>query len=179
MIARLCLIFICAMTLAAAPGGCMQSANVFRQENNPANLQALCQEIHKAIFVTKDMEKAATLWRSLLPDEERAKKALREDIPAEPLQTILAFHKKLLDAPLTSETLPSLAKPEQTEVRVSSFTTEEMAADSPAKPYLRPGFTFYSVEFLEKDKNAGMRYHLFYWDGRQWTMLGPIWRAFR
>ena len=23
----------------------------------------------------------------------------------------------------------------------------------------------------------GMKYHLFYWDGRQWTMLGPVWRA--
>jgi hypothetical protein len=21
-----------------------------------------------------------------------------------------------------------------------------------------------------------MKFHLFYWDGAQWTMLGPVWR---
>jgi hypothetical protein len=42
---------------------------------------------------------------------------------------------------------------------------------------LRPGVTFYEVEFLEPGKDAGMKYHLFYWDGKQWSMLGPVWRA--
>jgi hypothetical protein len=42
---------------------------------------------------------------------------------------------------------------------------------------LRPGMTFYEVEFLEPGKDSGMKYHLFYWDGKQWTMLGPLWRA--
>jgi hypothetical protein len=37
--------------------------------------------------------------------------------------------------------------------------------------------TFYEVEFLEPGKDLGIKYHLFYWDSRQWTMLGPLWRA--
>jgi hypothetical protein len=37
--------------------------------------------------------------------------------------------------------------------------------------------TFYEVGFLEPGKDYGVKYHLFYWDGRQWTMLGPLWRA--
>jgi hypothetical protein len=44
---------------------------------------------------------------------------------------------------------------------------------------LRPGLTFYQVEFLEPGKDDGMKYHLFYWDGEQWTMLGPIWRVLK
>jgi hypothetical protein len=24
-----------------------------------------------------------------------------------------------------------------------------------------------------------MKYHLLYWDGRQWSMLGPVWRVMR
>ena len=26
-------------------------------------------------------------------------------------------------------------------------------------------------------KDSGMKYHLIYWDGRQWMMLGPVWRV--
>jgi hypothetical protein len=48
-----------------------------------------------------------------------------------------------------------------------------------AKQILRPGMTFFEIEFLEPGKESGMKYHLFYWDGRQWTMLGPVWRAMR
>jgi hypothetical protein len=36
--------------------------------------------------------------------------------------------------------------------------------------------TFYEVELLEPGKEYGMKYHLFFWDGKQWTMLGPVWR---
>jgi hypothetical protein len=46
-----------------------------------------------------------------------------------------------------------------------------------AERILRPGMTFYEIEFLEPGKEYGMKYHLLYWDGRQWTMLGPLWRA--
>jgi hypothetical protein len=46
-----------------------------------------------------------------------------------------------------------------------------------AEQILRPGMTFYEVEFLEPGKEYGVKYHLFFWDGKQWTMLGPVWRA--
>jgi len=37
--------------------------------------------------------------------------------------------------------------------------------------------TFYAVEFLEPGKSSGIKYHLVYWDGNQWSMLGPVWNA--
>jgi hypothetical protein len=44
---------------------------------------------------------------------------------------------------------------------------------------LRPGVTFYEVEFLQPGQPRGIKYHLFYWDGRRWAMLGPVWRSAR
>ena len=44
---------------------------------------------------------------------------------------------------------------------------------------LRPGLTFYEVEFLEPGKDLGMKFHLFAWDGERWAMLGPAWRALK
>jgi hypothetical protein len=41
---------------------------------------------------------------------------------------------------------------------------------------LRPRMTFYEVELVKPGETAGMVYHLFFWDGAQWTMLGPVWR---
>jgi hypothetical protein len=79
-------------------------------------------------------------------------------------------------------------------VKVYGATTEEIAmnargsvvfAEFPggairmAERILRPGMTFYEAEFLEAGKENGVKYHLFFWDGRQWTMLGPVWRALR
>ena len=39
--------------------------------------------------------------------------------------------------------------------------------------------TYYEVEYLEPGKSAGMKYHLLYWDGNQWSMLGPVWRVLK
>jgi hypothetical protein len=50
-------------------------------------------------------------------------------------------------------------------------------AQEMARRYLRDGMTFYEVEFFEPGKDKGMKYHLFFWDGKQWSMLGPIWRV--
>jgi hypothetical protein len=32
------------------------------------------------------------------------------------------------------------------------------------------------MSFIEPGKYAGMTFHLFFWDGADWKMLGPIWR---
>jgi len=79
----------------------------------------------------------------------------------------------------------------RTEVQVHGATTEEIAeykqdsvpfkefpggAQKLAQSVLRPGTKFYEVEFLEPGKDAGMKYHLFFWDGASWRMLGPAWR---
>ena len=44
---------------------------------------------------------------------------------------------------------------------------------------LQPGTTYYEVEVAEPGKDIGTKVHMFFWDGQQWRMLGPIWRAFR
>jgi hypothetical protein len=140
----------------------------------------------------KDAKSAAALFVSLLPNEERVKKALRDDTPPETLQKILDMYRQI---GLPNETnINGLARPEQKIVKVHGATTEEIAryaegsvayAEFPggargiAEQILRPGMTFYEVEFLEQGKDLGMRFHLFYWDGKQWTMLGPLWRAGR
>ena len=82
-------------------------------------------------------------------------------------------------------------RPSQTEVQVHGATTEEVAANAPgsvvhaefpggavnaAETLLRPGVTWYEVELLEPGAERGMKFHLFYWGGTQWRMLGPVWR---
>ncbi len=87
-----------------------------------------------------------------------------------------------------------ITSPAKTQVHVYAATTEEMveyregtvtfqqfpgAVKELARTLLRPGMTFYEVEMVEPGKDLGMKYHLFYWDGRRWAMLGPVWRALR
>jgi hypothetical protein len=38
---------------------------------------------------------------------------------------------------------------------------------------------FYEVEFVKPGEDMGMKYHLFFWDGARWKMLGPVWRSMR
>jgi len=33
------------------------------------------------------------------------------------------------------------------------------------------------VEISEPGKDKGTKYHLFFWDGASWRMLGPAWRV--
>jgi hypothetical protein len=162
----------------------------FRQENQPENLKALLETLHHLIYVKKDTESAAALFVSLIPNEERAKKALRNDTPPDTLQKIFDMYRSL--GLMTGANINQLVQPEQTIVKVHGATTEEIAmnardsvvfAEFPggavrmAKQILRPSMTFYEVELLEPGKEYGVKYHLFYWDGKQWTMLGPVWRA--
>lgn len=163
----------------------------FKQENKPENLQAYFKLLHNTIYVKEDTKQAAALFQSLVPDEARLKKALRDDVATDTLDKILAQYKKLK---VREEEASKLAKPNQTEVHVHGATTEELAKCEPgsvaamkfsggakqvAQKLLRPGVTFYEVEFLEPGKDSGMVYHLMYWDGKQWSQLGPLWRMLR
>ncbi|HKQ78177.1 MAG TPA: hypothetical protein VJ810_31045 [Blastocatellia bacterium] len=169
---------------------CVDAAGQFKQENRPENLKALLESIHNLIHVKKDARSAATLLVSLYPNEERAKRALRDGIPPETLQKILEMHKRF--GSLAETSINELAGTDQKVVKVYGATTEEIArnqrdsvvfAEFPggairmAKEILRQGMTFYEAEFLEPGKENGVKYHLFYWDGKQWTMLGPVWRS--
>jgi hypothetical protein len=164
----------------------------FRHINRPENLKALFETIHNLIHVKKDAMSAVALFDSMIPNEERARKALRNDAPPESLQKILGMYRQF-GLPGNAD-VNRLAKPEQTIVKVHGATTEEIARNEQgtvvfsefpggavdmAGKILRPGLTFYEIEFLEPGKEYGIKYHLFFWDGRQWTMLGPVWRALR
>ena len=162
----------------------------FRHENKPENLQALFSSIHQALYAKKDTKQAAELMQSVMPDEPRLKKALRDNVNRDALKRIVAFHKQM--GAVSEQNVVRLARPEQKNVQVHGAKTEEIIAyregsvafkEFPggtrkvAEQVLRPKMTFYEVEFLEPGKDSGMKYHLFYWDGKQWSMLGPVWRV--
>lgn len=162
----------------------------FKAENKPENLKAFCENLQQTIHVKKDGKVAAEQFRSLQPDEARAKKALKDDA-GELAAKIGAAHEKMT---MGEAEVLKLTKPEQTVVQVHAATTEAIAkyeqgtpaadefpggAKALAEQFLRPGMTFYEVEFLEPGKDAGMKFHLFYWDGNGWAMLGPMWRLLK
>lgn len=163
----------------------------FKHENKPQNLKALFERVHHEAHVKKDAQSASALFGSLIPDEARAKKALKDNIAPDLLRQILDMHKRLRGG-IRPEGATKIAKPTQKNVQVHAATTEEIksyrdgslaAREFPggtkrvAEAALRPGMTFYEVEYLEPGKNLGMKYHLMYWDGKQWSMLGPLWRV--
>jgi hypothetical protein len=135
--------------------------------------------------------KIAELTAKVLPDGAKVAKGLGPGAEVEGRQKVEAFHARMpKDGPALARLFS--AKPTQTEVQVHAATTEEMAAyeagsaafkEFPAavkalaaKGVFVPGKTYYEVEFLEPGNEAGMKYHLFYWDGSGWSMLGPVWR---
>ena len=179
---------ICAIALSV----CAPSfAAGFKHENKAENLRALFSTIHQEIHAKKNPKQAAELMQTVMPDEARIKKALRDNVSADALKRIVTLHKSM--GTVSEKEVMRLARPEQKNVQVHGAKTEEIiaykdgsvaykefpgGARKVAEQMLRPGMTFYEVEFLEPGKTTGMKYHLIYWDGQQWTMLGPIWRAF-
>jgi hypothetical protein len=158
----------------------------FKQENNSPNFKALMEMILQQ--AQKAPAEGAALLESMVPGESRIRAALRPDVTQATVQKLLAYYKEL--AAREKAQPEPIARPEQTVVRISGATTEEIVASSTvaslrfpggakamAQKVLRPGIMFYEAEFLEPSKDLGVKYHLFYWDGRQWTMLGAIWRV--
>jgi hypothetical protein len=167
------------------------AVNRLSELEGPESLKKLFETIHNLIYVKNDNKSADALLESWVPNEERARKALRNDIAPETLQKIFEYHKQLKSM-IGNKNINEIARPEQTVVKVHGATTEEIVsyaqgsvayaefpegARTMAEQFLRPGMTFYEVEFLEPGKDLGIKYHLFYWDGKQWSMLGPMWRA--
>jgi hypothetical protein len=167
-------------------------APTFRCENTAENLRALFVELGSAIRAG-DTAKAVALTRILLPDRDRLAKGLREN-PGEMLDKAWGAIEKFMPASDADAAKVFATDAARTEVRVHGTTTEDLAkyeegsvafAEFPggAKKLaelgvLRPGLTFYEVEVLEPGEDSGMKYHLFFFDGDRWTMMGPIWRAF-
>jgi hypothetical protein len=164
----------------------------FKHENKPQNLKALFELVHHTLHVKQDKKQAAALFNTLIPDEARAKKALKDNIAPDALRQILDMHKML--GSMTEEgIIKAVAGPSQKAAEVYAATTEEImrftedsvafkdfpgGARRAAKQVLRPATTFYAVYYVERGKKA-MQYHLIYWDGKQWSMLGPVWRVLK
>ena len=185
-----CLGFIVLLLiLSALPAGLF--AAEFRQENSADNLKGLFQVLQGAI-ARGDNQAAEELTLGLFPDKARLKQALKQDVAPEVVQKIRLMHQEFLDRIPPAQMLD--AGPDKTEIHVHGAATEEIAdykkgslpwkefpggARRMAETILRPGVVFYEVELVRPGEDRGMKYHLFYWDGGQWSMLGPVWRAIK
>ena len=167
------------------------SAPAFKHENTAENLKALMETMFRRVHVQKRPTEAVAMLRSLVPDEARLKAAFRTDAPAATIRQVLEFHQSMQGA---LNGAFSATRPEQTVTKVSAAATEQIAAfregsvparnfpggaKGVAERFLRPGLTFYEVEFLEPGDDLGVQFHLFYWDGKGWSMLGPLWHVLK
>jgi hypothetical protein len=171
----------------------LQSPPGFKHENTEANLKQLFEQIHKAHSVGDD-QAALALSTPLIPDAAALKKGMKEGSAPELIAQAVDFYAKLLPAEDARRARLFRADPANTEVRVYAATTEEIfryengsiafmqfpgGAQKLADGILRPGTTYYEVVLAKPGKESGMKFHLFFWTGERWSMLGPLWRAFK
>jgi hypothetical protein len=165
---------------------------LFKQANTTDNLKGLADAILKA-QEAGELERAAALTNHLIFDDGMLKKIFKADVPGKFL-TEQGGRLKLF--PTTQAELATLIRrgsPTRTQINVHGATSEEIQAFLAGTPAneavkefaqmpkdfaanLRPGITFYQVEFVDPGKSAGIKYHMFTWDGSRWRMLGPGWR---
>ena len=160
----------------------------YPQKDDPENLAGLLETIAGAAE-KGDAKKAGALTRALIPDAGAYRKALREDVPKAVLDALVGNLAMLPADDARLATLIRRGDPTQTRVNVHGATPEEIqAGTTPAAGefpggardragLLRPGLRFYEAEFVAPGEDLGMKYHLFFWDGSRWRMLGPIWRS--
>lgn len=166
-----------------------ESDALYKQADTPDNLKGLLDTIVKA-GESGDTKKAGALTASLIADEAALKKALKDDA-GDALKKLVEANKKFLAEPDKLGGMMKRGEADRTEIQVHGATTEEIAAGAAsakefpggatdaAKAILRPGLKFYEVEFVKPGSDTGMKYHLFFWDGARWKMLGPVWRALK
>ncbi len=171
------------------PAAPVAAAAGFAQQNTPENLQAYFTELRRAALAG-ETPRAAGLIRSLIGDDARARLALRDDAPPAVLDGVRRMAAGMGDD--ASVVREFGQQPERSQVQVHGASTEEIAAYAQgsvafnefpggarraAQSVLRPGVRFFEVEVLEPGHDAGTKYHLFFWDGQRWTMLGAVWRS--
>lgn len=130
----------------------------------------------------------------ILPNRQSVQAAFRKSVSKEDLDKVANFYKTLI--PQDDEALAQVLKvdPRYTRIKVHQASTKELqdykknsvawnhfpgGCKRLAKSYLREQLFFYIVEFLKPEAKRGLKYHLFFWNGEGWTMLGPVWRVFR
>jgi hypothetical protein len=180
------------IALATAAVGCGKGDDaggsaLYKQENTPDNLKGLLDAIVKA-QESGDLPTAAALNKSLIVDEDTLKKFFKDGVPDAFLKQQVERLKRYPTVEAELANLIRRTNPLRTKTLVHGATTEEILANetAAAKEFeavprdfaaqLRPATTFYQAEFVEPDKEAGRKHHLFLWDGSRWRMLGPNWR---
>jgi hypothetical protein len=177
------------------PGGTPAAAVAPGPPPEKDGIEGLAAFIDRArgACAAKDFVKGKALVLGAIPSPADVKKVLQETVPLEALEKISGYYKQL---PPSDEQVACLFSPDpkRSEVRVYGSTVEELiayedgslaykefpgGAKDVAEKALRPGGTFYEVEVAEPGNDSGTKYHLFFWDGTGWKMLGPIWRAFQ
>jgi plasmid stability protein len=130
---------------------------------------------------------------ALRPDRADLKKALTDDVAPDFVEKLVAMYGQL---PPTDEKIACVFTPGEgrTEIKPYAATTEQLRAYAEGTPayqefpggartlaqqFLRPGVTFYEVAVTRPGERDGMKYHLFFWNGSGWKMLGPAWRVLR
>lgn len=203
------LILVCGGVVGAATAGCdiktdkppaggVGGSGAASAGRSPAPLRGAVQaEELKAVMegvlrraAGGDAAGAGRVLVEMVPTAEQLVAALAPGTDPGVAARIAAMHEELRRRPPTR-----IAGEGATRVNVWAATTEELKAyerDSVAwKEFtggakslaqagvLRPGMTWYEVEFVRPGEDVGTKYHLFYHDGQGWRMLGSAWRAMR
>lgn len=162
------------------------------QKDGAEGLKAFFEASHAAC-TSKDFVKGKAMTLSLIPSKDQLKKVLKDEVPADQLDKLVDQFKEL---PPSDEKAACVFYPGdgRTEIRVHASTVEALAAYQQGTPafdefpggarklaekVLQPKTTFYEVEVTEPGKDTGTKYHMFFWDGAQWRMMGPAWRVLR
>ncbi|MBL8990299.1 MAG: hypothetical protein JNJ48_01830 [Phycisphaerae bacterium] len=172
-----------------------KSATIVKHENSPENLRAVFLKLHEAM-AANDTKTVAAIARELRPTTDRLKRVLKDGVPRERIDQIEKWYNEFFPATTddakSAQVLAHHLK--YSEVEVTGATTEEIIAYKEGSPAWRefprgacqvaaelmaPGARFYEVEYLEKGKDMGVKFHMLFWDpgtGR-WCMAGPLWRV--
>jgi hypothetical protein len=162
------------------------------QKDGADGLKALFEASHAAC-TAKDYAKGKALVLSVIPSRDQLKKVLKDDVPTDQIDKLAGQFKEL---PPSDDKAACVFYPGdgRTEIRVHTSTVEDLAAYRQGTPafdefpggarklaekLLKPGNTFYEVEVTEPGKDVGTKYHMFFWDGGQWRMMGPAWRVLK
>ncbi|MGE0402986.1 MAG: hypothetical protein AB7T06_40140 [Kofleriaceae bacterium] len=166
---------------------CSKDAPAIAAKDGPDGLRDLFARA-RAACEAKDYAKGRAIVESILPGTQQVLVALKSDTPPGFVDEIVGQTKEV---PAEDEKAACLLSPPgRTQIIVHRATTEELAApgdqtvaatEFPAGAatltgILRPTMTFYEVETVEPGKDRGTKFHMFFWDGAQWRMLGPAWR---
>jgi hypothetical protein len=182
----------------AAPGSGSASAKpasapaeVGGQRDGVEGLKAFILGIRDAC-AAKDFAKGKAMVLGAIPTRADIESVLVETAPLEAIEKLETFYKQMPPDDERAACLFSL-DPSRTIVSVYASTVEQLIAyeDGTAayKEFpdgakdvaesLRPGRTFYEVEVTAPGLEEGTKFHMFFWDGKRWRMLGPLWRAFQ